>query len=190
VQRGEREKQDVRTHYAEKGTQTVDLPDGSRVYLNQGSEITYPGGFDHERTVRLLGEAFFEIMSDPVNPFTVRSGNVVVSVLGTSFNVKQAGQAGEVEVYVESGKVRVGKESTGEFITLVPGEIGHIGPGEVLRKLEESYHVEIHAEGLDLDELRITSTYREQSIDAILETIGTAFGLNVSKKEDLYYLEQ
>ena len=59
---------------------------------------------------------------------------------------------------------------------------------KVLRELEESYHVMIHAEDAVLAEMRITSTYREQSIDAILETIGTAFGLTVSKKEDHYYL--
>ena len=46
----------------------------------------------------------------------------------------------------------------------------------------------ISAEDVPLSELRITTTYREQSIDAILETIGTAFGLNVRKREELYYL--
>ena len=206
----------TRKHYAEKGVSTVDLPDGSRVFLNEGAEITYPDGFEQERSVMLRGEAFFEVMSNPVNPFTVRSGNVVISVLGTSFNVKKAGKADEVEVFVESGKVRVTMEESGEFITIEPGEIGIAGAAllstseqsdpnyiswktkdfkfvdealiKVLRELEESYHVMIHAEDAVLAEMRITSTYREQSIDAILETIGTAFGLTVSKKEDHYYL--
>ena len=56
--------------------------------------------------------------------------------------------------------------------------------GKVLRELEESYHVEIRTEGVPLSELRITSTYKEQSIDAILETIGAAFGLSVQKKRN------
>ncbi len=205
-------------HHAEKGISTVDLPDGSRVFLNQGAEITYPGGFEQERSVELRGEAFFEVMSDPVNPFSVRSGNVVVSVLGTSFNVKRMPETDDVEVYVESGKVRMALEGSGEFITLEPGEMG-LAEGtrltsselsdpnyiswktkdfkfvdeellRVLRELEESYHVVIHTDGVEPGEMRITTTYREQSIDAILETIGTAFGLTVSKREDHYYLKK
>jgi len=58
----------------------------------------------------------------------------------------------------------------------------------VIRKLEESYHVEIRADGVELNGLRLTSTYREQSIDAILETIATAFGMAVHKEKDTYYL--
>jgi transmembrane sensor len=208
---------EMQNHYAEKGVSAVDLPDGSRVFLNQGAEISYPESFEQGREVKLKGEAFFEVMSDPVNPFTVRSGKVVISVLGTSFNVKKERKADVVEVFVESGKVRVFMENSGEFITLEPGDIGHIGPSHlesneqldpnyiswktkdfkfvdeellhVLRELEESYHVRIHAEDVPMDDLRITTAYREQSIDAILETIGTAFGLSVSKKEDSYYLE-
>ncbi|MFH0758250.1 MAG: FecR domain-containing protein [Bacteroidota bacterium] len=203
---------------AEKGVSTIDLPDGSRVFLNEGAEISYPEEFGPGRSVKLRGEAFFEVMSDPANPFTVSSGRVVISVLGTSFNVKEAGGKETVEVYVETGKVKVAMENSAEFITLQPGEVGHIGPeilssseqsdpnyiswktkdfrfvdedlDRVLRELEDSYHVIIHSENVSLAELRITSTYRQQSIDAILETIGTAFGLNVSKKEDHYYLNQ
>ena len=205
-----------RHHHAERGINTVDLPDGSRVFLNEGAEIDYSEGFELKRAVNLRGEAFFEVMSDPANPFTVQSGNVVISVLGTSFNVKKMNQTEDVEVFVESGKVKITMDKSGEFITLEPGEIGHAVDAilsttkqsdpnyiswktkdfkfvdeeliKVLRELEESYHVMIHAEELSLAELRITSTYREQSIDAILETIGTAFGLTVSKKEDHYYL--
>jgi transmembrane sensor len=208
----------VDRYHSEKGVSTVDLPDGSRVFLNQGAEITCPHGFEQERTVELRGEAFFEVMSDPVNPFTVRSGNVVVSVLGTSFNVKRMPETDDVEVYVESGKVRMSLEGSGEFITLEPGDMG-LAEGtrlvsselsdpnyiswktkdfkfvdeelvKVLRELEESYHVVIHTDGVEPGEMRITTTYREQSIDAILETIGTAFGLTVSKKEEHYYLKK
>jgi len=206
----------LRNSYTEKGIITVDLPDGSRVYLNEGAEIFYPPVFTREREVKLKGEAFFEVMSDPVNPFIVRSGNVVVSVLGTSFNVKQSIQSPNVEVYVKTGKVRMFMENSGQFITLEPGEVGESesqnltrstqkDPNyiswktkdfkfveaellEVLQELEESYHVTIHTEQVDLYNMKITTSYSEQSIDAILETIGTAFGLTVSNKEDGYYL--
>jgi transmembrane sensor len=194
----------------------LDLPDGSRVFLNEGARITYPASFDKGRNVQLKGEAFFEVMSDPMNPFTVRSGKVVVSVLGTSFNVKPSGREEEVEVFVNSGKVRMSMDHSDHFITLGPGEIGRstrkeLAKGvmedpnylswktkefkfveadlkDVLLELEESYHVQIHAGNLDLKDMKITTSYSEQSIDAILETIGTAFGLKVSLRKDGYYL--
>lgn len=206
----------LKDHFAERGTRTVDLPDGSRVYLNEGAEISHPSDFEQNRSVMLRGEAFFEVMSDPVNPFTVHSGKVTVSVLGTSFNVKDSELTAGVEVYVESGKVRMSVENSMEFITLQSGEMGlsearnliralpddpnYLSwktkefifveatlPG-VIRKLEQCYHVKIRAKGVDLDSLRLTSTYREQSIDAILETIATAFGMEVHKEKDTYFL--
>lgn len=211
------EEPDSYKQLSEKGVSTIDLPDGSRVYLNQGSEISYPRSFDQERTVILNGEAFFEVMSDPVNPFTVRSGQVLVSVLGTSFNVKKGGQENNVEVFVETGKVRMALQNQDNFITLEPGDLGKADASSlsrteqsepnyiswktkhfifvdeklamVLCELEEAYHVEIRTEGVSLDELRITSTYSEQSIDSILETLGAAFGMKVQKEEAIYYLK-
>jgi len=210
------EEEALRTHYAEKGVSTIDLPDGSRVFLNEGSEITFPSVFKQERAVQLKGEAFFEVMSDPVNPFTVRSGKVMISVLGTSFNVKPKAQSVDVEVYVKTGKVRMALEESDRFITLQAEEMGQASDQEltrsaqedpnyiswktkdfkfvdaalmeVLMELEESYHVNIHTEGVKLNDMKITTSYREQSIDAILETIGAAFGMTVSSKEDGYYL--
>ena len=203
-------------NYSEKGVSTINLPDGSRVYLNEGAEISYPPAFNQERAVELKGEAFFEVMSDPVNPFTVHSGKVVISVLGTSFNVKKTFNSREVEVFVKKGKVRMSLDKTGQFITLEPGEIGQLesqkltriiqkDPNyiswktkdfkfvdaellEVLQELEESYHVKIYPDQVNLHDLKITTSYSEQSIDAILETISTAFGLTVSHRKDGYYL--
>lgn len=206
----------VKSLHSNSGVTTVDLPDGSRVFLNEGAEISYPTVFKQERAVELKGEAFFEVMSDPVNPFTVRSGKVVVSVLGTSFNVKQKSSASGVEVYVKTGKVRMAMDESGQFITLEPEEMGQAtelnlsrtrqeDPNyiswktkdfkfvdadlkDVLRELEESYHVLIHTEGFELTDMQITTSYKEQSIDAILETIGAAFGMKVNNKDEGYYL--
>ena len=204
------------SYYSEKGVSTINLPDGSRIYLNEGAEISYPPSFNQERSVDLKGEAFFEVMSDPVNPFTVRSGKVVISVLGTSFNVKKSDHAQKVEVFVKTGKVRMSMENSEHFITLEQGEMGlaesqnltssiQKDPNyiswktkdfkfvdaellEVLRELEESYHVKIHHDQVELNDMKITTSYSEQSIGAILETIGTAFGLTISHREDGYYL--
>jgi transmembrane sensor len=206
----------VRHHLAQEGVATVNLPDGSRVYLNEGAEISYSKAFKNQRAVTLTGEAFFEVMSDPQNPFTVRSGEMHVSVVGTSFNVKQLEQSADVEVYVKTGKVRISVKESDQFIQLEPEELGTVKNSrlsnsaqedpnyiswktkdfkfvnsaliEVLRELEESYYVEIHTDELDLSDMRITTSYSGQSIDAILETIGAAFEMNVSSRENGYLL--
>ncbi len=208
----------IRHHLAEEGVATVDLPDGSRVYLNKGAEVSYSIAFKNQRAVELKGEAFFEVMSDPQNPFTVRSAGMIVTVLGTSFNVKQLDNPSDIEVYVKTGKVRVALEKSDQYIQLQPEEFGFVENGkltssaqkdpnyiswktkdfkfvnsaliEVLQELEDSYHVDIHSEDLDLSEMRITTSYSGQSIDAILETIGTAFDMSVSHKEDSYFLNK
>jgi transmembrane sensor len=205
-----------KSYASEKGVLTVDLPDGSRVYLNEGAEITCASGFSNDRTLELKGEAFFEVMSDPENPFTVNSGKVVISVIGTSFNVRETGGPEEVDVLVESGSVRMALKGSEEFIMLEAGELGKASHSrltrsalddpnhiawktkefkfvdieleDVIHELEESYHVRIHVPELVVQNLRITTTYSQQSIDAILETIGTAFGMTVSKEQDEYYL--
>jgi len=209
---------DTRHYVAEEGVSTVDLPDGSRVFLNKGAEISYSGSFISRRSIMLRGEAFFEVMSDPRNPFTVHSGEMLVTVLGTSFNVKQLGRDANAEVYVKSGKVSVTLEDSDQSIQLEPEELGVMenrklsasvqkDPNylswktkefkfvdtallEVLRELGDSYHVEIHTDDLDLSKLRITTSYSGQSIDAILETIGTAFDLRVSHSENGYFLNK
>jgi len=201
---------------AAEGVSIVNLPDGSRVFLNKGSEISYPKAFTQQRAIELSGEAFFEVMSDPANPFTVHSGNVMVSVLGTSFNVKQVKGSPQVEVYVKTGQVNMSLEESDQSVILNAEEFGlaidsKLSHSElempnyiswktkefkfvdtrltdVLKELEESYHVSINSDNLDLSQRRITTSYSGQSIDAILETISTAFGLSVSHENDVYLL--
>jgi ferric-dicitrate binding protein FerR (iron transport regulator) len=206
----------ILSHKAEEGVSMVNLPDGSSVFLNQGAEISYHKAFTQQRSIQLSGEAFFEVMSDPANPFTVHAGDVVVSVLGTSFNVKQMENSPQVEVYVLAGEVLMTLPKSDQSVKLEPREFGIADKGQlssaameipnymswktkdfkfvdteltdVLRELEESYHVEIQTGGVDLSQMRITTSYSEQSIDAILETIATAFGMDVSHSDDAYIL--
>ncbi|UCS91704.1 FecR domain-containing protein [Echinicola marina] len=87
------------------------LPDQSLVVLNSVSVLRIPEEFSADsREVSLDGEAFFDVQRDEARPFTVLTENgVKVSVLGTSFNIKDYSDAGQVEVAVASGKVAVGK---------------------------------------------------------------------------------
>nr|WP_255578217.1 FecR family protein [Chitinophaga sp. sic0106] len=88
---------------------TDTLPDGSIITLNKNSRIQYASNFDTNRHITLEGEAFFNVATDPSHPFVLKTGDVQVRVLGTSFNVKSNQQ--QVEVIVETGAVEVNKKS-------------------------------------------------------------------------------
>ncbi|TCD01644.1 FecR family protein [Pedobacter psychroterrae] len=82
------------------------LPDGSEITLNKNSAISYASNFTRNRSLRLKkGDVFFNVAHDESKPFVIDVDQVSVTVVGTSFNVKH--QAGETEVNVESGIVRV-----------------------------------------------------------------------------------
>ncbi|MEE1944374.1 FecR domain-containing protein [Pedobacter sp. KR3-3] len=104
---------------------SITMPDGSVVYLNAGSRISYNAHFSADkREVKLEGEAFFDVVHETKRPFIVKTGKVSTTVLGTSFNIK-AFPAKAVEVTVETGKVgvvlqRANKKDTLNF--LLPNE--------------------------------------------------------------------
>ncbi|QIK55538.1 FecR family protein [Dysgonomonas sp. HDW5B] len=85
----------------------ITLPDSSKVYLYAKSTLKYPSLFtDHERHVKLTGEATFEVVSDPENPFYVETlDGVKIKAYGTKFNVYGYDDDDIVQVYLERGKV-------------------------------------------------------------------------------------
>lgn len=96
----------------------VRLPDGSVVYLNAGSRLRFPRSFaGKEREVWLTGEAFFTIRRNSKQPFTVRTGSLRTTVLGTSFDVRAYPAEPQIEVAVVTGKVRVADAQTSVLLT-------------------------------------------------------------------------
>lgn len=85
----------------------ITLPDSSKVYLYAQSTLKFPSLFtDQERHVKLIGEATFEVVSDPENPFYVETvDHVKVKAYGTKFNVYGYDNDEIVQVYLERGKV-------------------------------------------------------------------------------------
>lgn len=83
------------------------LPDSSHVWLNAGARIEYPRQFSEVRTVKLEGEAFFDIQPDEHHPFEVHTQEINVQVLGTSFDVKAYSTLDETQVTVKTGMVKV-----------------------------------------------------------------------------------
>lgn len=103
------------------------LPDGSEVTLTKGSKIKYPKNFSTgERTVELIGEAYFKVTSDPKDPFYVITGEAKVRVTGTSFLVSAYRNKEEVAVLVDTGKVLFYNSET---LTENAFRVG-LGPGD------------------------------------------------------------
>lgn len=97
------------------------LSDGTKVYLNSDSRLTYPVVFTkNTREVTLEGEAFFEVVKKGSLPFRVKSGDMKVTVLGTKFNVKAYPEDQRMETTLVEGSVKISTDS--QNIIMKPGE--------------------------------------------------------------------
>ncbi len=84
----------------------IQLADGTKIWLNENSTLSYPVEFGKQRKVELQGEAFFDVAKDAKRPFSIKANGANVRVLGTSFNVRSYQNEAKVTVAVRSGKVR------------------------------------------------------------------------------------
>jgi transmembrane sensor len=113
---------EVTTHYGSRTN--LYLPDGTRVWLNAGSSITYDKNFGATgREVTLSGEAFFDVAPNPARPFLIHAARIDIKVLGTSFNVKSYPTDKTTETVLIRGSIEVAlKGKTHEKIILKPNE--------------------------------------------------------------------
>jgi ferric-dicitrate binding protein FerR (iron transport regulator) len=90
-----------------KGTKSIiQLPDGSKIWLNADSKLRYPEVFKGAtREIYLNGEAFFDVAKSPDHPFIIHLANGTVQVLGTSFNVRAYDNESVVETSVATGRI-------------------------------------------------------------------------------------
>ncbi|WP_291857195.1 FecR domain-containing protein [Marinilabilia sp.] len=100
----------------------TELPDGTIVWLNGGSVLSYSASFE-QRNVNVCGKAFFDVKSDSLNPFTVKGNKAAVKVFGTRFNVEMWPDEETVEVVLEEGKVELIPDSCEQSFKMVPGEL-------------------------------------------------------------------
>jgi transmembrane sensor len=103
------------------GQYKVILPDGTSVWLNAASSITYPTAFTgKERMVAITGEAYFEVAKNKEMPFKIRSDMQTVEVRGTHFNINAYTDENAVRTTLLEGSVKI--TSPGRSITISPGE--------------------------------------------------------------------
>ncbi|MGN6396500.1 MAG: FecR domain-containing protein [Mucilaginibacter sp.] len=116
--------------YAHEQPLVDSLPDGSLISLNSHSSLIFKPGRVREATLK--GEAFFEVKHDVVHPFRIKVNNLLINVLGTSFNVKSIGN--KTQVMVRTGVVGITGENqsvqlrAGEQLLAIPGKSWHKEP--------------------------------------------------------------
>ena len=192
------------------------LADGSEITLNKQSSLHYPKTFKGKtRSVELKGEAFFNISPDKSKPFIIDVKDVLVTVVGTSFNVRE--DSSYVEVLVETGIVKVSHE--GKEVTLQAGEkikmpfAGAVAAKEkvsdklhnyyrtkefvcddtplwkLVQVLNEAYKTNIVFGREELKDLRMNTTFYNESLDQVLEVIHLTFNITVRKENGRIILE-
>ncbi|MDR6943757.1 FecR family protein [Mucilaginibacter pocheonensis] len=103
------------------GQYHLTLSDGTNIWLNAASSITYPVNFKgKERIVQVVGEAYFEVAHNPSMPFLVSTHGQTITVLGTHFDVNAYADEPTVHTVLLEGKVQV---STGKsVVNILPGQ--------------------------------------------------------------------
>lgn len=190
------------------------LNDGSVVTINRHSGIVFPSVFKgNTREVKLDGEAFFNISPNKSKPFIIHTNDVTITVVGTSFNVRTVN--GKTEVIVETGVVTVsnGKKT----VQLKPKEKVFADSIEVYGKdtaadklytyyrsrefvcdntplkrlvevLNEAYDDHISIENKAIENLPITTVFKEESLERILAVVSQTLDITVQKNNDTYIL--
>ncbi|WP_278352385.1 FecR family protein [Chryseobacterium gleum] len=112
----------VTLHTPAAGEYRIILPDGTSVFLNAESSITYPGAFTGSfREVSVKGEVYFKVAHNASMPFIVKCQGQEIKVLGTTFNIySYPGEA--IATTLVEGKVKVGTSFENKEIHLMPGE--------------------------------------------------------------------
>ncbi len=150
----------------------INLPDGTKVWLNSGSKLIYPVTFTKsKREVYLEGEAYFDVTHNKEWPFFVRAKNLDIKVLGTEFYVSSNKDSKENYAVLVNGSIAF---STGNWLnkierTLVPGERINFNPQnkelsilavktEEFKSWKEGY-VNVASESLDVIAQRVAKYY-------------------------------
>lgn len=114
----------IQKYTATKGSvSTIEMADGTKIWLNSGSELTYHEDYKNkQRLAELTGEAFFEVKHREDFPLLIKAGQITVRDLGTTFDIKAYSEDKTVETSLVEGKADILSPSGNSLVTLKPGE--------------------------------------------------------------------
>jgi ferric-dicitrate binding protein FerR (iron transport regulator) len=198
-----------------QNTDSLLLPDGTKLYLNAHTSVKYPRHFKgNSREVFVQkGEVFVDVKHMPEKPFSVHLKNVDIQVLGTSFDVKQTTKG--VNVFVQSGKVKAIYKNSKRSVILTPGEeaemllaettistrhhknnnpiawkTGYLtfddAPlAEVAHVLEDYYKVHIVLKNDALADKKLLATFHKESISEVMDILSKTLQVHTVQKDSL-----
>lgn len=155
------------------------LSDGTNVWLNSGSTITYPCKFkDDSRTVTLTGEAYFEVAKDKARPFHVKTAGQDIEVLGTHFNVNAYNDEPNTKTTLFEGSIRVSDRNEEKLIK--PGE-----QSVFTNSLQPSLKIEKDA---DVDEAIAWKNgyfqFNNENVESIMRKISRWYDVDIAYNGD------
>ncbi|WP_106831305.1 FecR family protein [Parabacteroides pacaensis] len=195
------------------------MPDGSTVWVNACSSITYDHTFGiAERIVDMKGEAYFEVKKDKTRPFLVRTDKFTFRVTGTSFNVYSFEGEDEISIALIEGSVIVehaaGKEllkpgemfiynkchETTERKKITPGSCISWRYGEMFfdeitfedlaHRLERNFNVKFKFERSAIKEETLNGSFHKtESLETVLKVIGTSIPIKYIIDKDTVYIK-
>lgn len=191
------------------------LPDGSLLWINAGSCISYHSDFAKNRKLNVQGEVFLDVKRDETHPFIVKTSHLEVRVLGTSFNVTDYSKdsqpavvlvRGSVDVKVDNkenkrlspnqrlamanGTVEVGEVDVYNYICWKDDVMNFDGKplSYVLKSLSRYYDTKIEITSEIEDEICYGSLDLNCSIDEVLESISLTTPLNIERKGKIIFI--
>ncbi len=221
------EKRELKLQYAAKNSKKeitvlapigsrsfVELPDGSKAWLNSGTKLSYPAVFNRKaRKVKLEGEAYFKVEKNDV-PFLVQNLGPTIKVYGTEFNVNSYSDEAFVTVALVEGKISLNVNCEEQF--LEPGQVSYFNKsqkeitikneaidylvcwkegrfmfrdaplGSILRILQRRYNVVIELSHPGLGDYKYNATFQDEGLGQILELLQLSAPINYTYiKRDL-----
>lgn len=206
------------TAYAQ--TKKVVLPDSSVVTLNANTILRIPKNWDRslvDREVWLEGEAFFEVKKLQGKTFTVYAGDVVIEVLGTSFNVED--RRCKTQIVLNTGKVKLKLVKAKQVYHMQPGDLVQyrerkevieqrlVDPEiysawkdhklifqdtrlkDIAKLLEDNYGYQVHIQDPTLFNRRFTGSVASDNVDMLLDKLSRLFDIKIQKENNLITMD-
>jgi transmembrane sensor len=190
------------------------LPDGSTAFLNKKSSIVYEyNPREKTRKVKLKGEGYFDVVHEEERPFVIETDEALIRDLGTSFNIKSYPDSDTIEVVVQTGVVQfytlkdpgmmINAGETGYyskrnkvFTKLVKADTNVLAYKtrvfsfhntdlrSVIEQINEVYDSRIVLANNVIADCQLTTVFRNEELDYVVDVIAVSFGLTVERREN------
>ena len=171
----------ISTNYGQNSK--VVLPDSSVVWINSGTTLSYNSNFSvSERSIKLKGQAFFQVARNEKMPLTVTCNDIKVKVLGTKFDVYAYPEDRDIRVVLESGSVELLKSKDQSILQMLkPGEMAEFNTQrqELSINKVDSYYYTSWKDGKLI--------FKDEPMDMVFEKLERKYNIDIEVKNPKVY---